>query len=533
MKIINFSKLKIKIITILAVTLVFTIPFWFIFSNSLLEPLFAKILQIRHDPSMSGGPLIASFYDETNDDNGDGSYEYPYHDLFSEKNLSDIIGYEVYRPLIEPPIWQVAIILSKIPNIYNWESGISGIQIAVFIDIDSKDDIDSENFPIQFEQYKDLNLSFQKNNKPNFMILIDGLKRDKAKLIFNDGEIFFIDMILLESEKKIYLQIPLNIRNIQKILDGRETYHYVFSSIQDPLGVNGWLNIRDSASLRSGGGLKWEEGPKIFDLLAPIGFSQKDILSINNTGEDHYIILQPIKVNGFNPNISYLKEKGSQKDSKALSTIQYLIEKVKEEEEIEKKNAEEEFNFKLNSSDDVEKLYALFGLSRFDEAKILVKKILEKEEENPIALAYYGSLVAMEGGKTKNPMLAISLVQKAYIYLDKAVDIILKRLNDNNDQKTIEYAIIVLTNRAVVSSSVPNEIFSKYEIAISDLIKISELLEKEGKIKESANALMQAAILYEKLNKKSDAMAIWLKILGYKDKLAKVELELVKRNYYH
>jgi len=143
----------------------------------------------------------------------------------------------------------------------------------------------------------------------------------------------------------------------------------------------------------------------------------------------------------------------------------------------------------------------------------------------------------MEGGKTKNPMQAINFVQKAYIYLDKAVEIIEEKLNNNNNQnindpKIIEYAIIVYTNRAIVSASAPNEIFSKYEVAISDLIKISQLLEKEGKKKESANALMQAAILYEKLNKKTDATAIWLKLINYEEKSAKVELELTKRGFY-
>ena len=552
MKKIKIKNLKNKIleivVTFISLPLVFSIPFWFIFSNSLIEPLFANILNIRHEPSMAGGPLLQTFYDETDDDNGDGSYEYPYHEIFSEKNLCDIIGYEVYRPLIEPSIWQLAVILKKIPNIYNFESDLSGIQIAIFVDIDSNSneqiiDINSTNnkkflkIRGQFDKYEDLNISFPESNKPDFMILIDGAKKEKAKLLFKDGEVNYIDMIIVKEQNKIYIQIPLIYKEIQKILDGRATYHWVFASLSDPLGNNGWINIKDFASVRSGGGLKWEEGPKFYDLLTPSGFLQKDLLSMNNIGPDNYVIIPPLKVSGFDPYISYLKEKGEQKKEKDIIFLNSIFDKVKEEQDLENKLAEEEFNKKLNSDDDLEKLSALFGLSRYDEAKILAEKILKKEKENPVALAYYGSLIAMEGGKTKNPMQAINFVQKAYIYLDKAVEIIEEKLNNNNNQnindpKIIEYAIIVYTNRAIVSASAPNEIFSKYEVAISDLIKISQLLEKEGKKKESANALMQAAILYEKLNKKTDATAIWLKLINYKEKSAKVELELTKRGFY-
>lgn len=563
-----------------AFIIVFSIPAWFIFSASILEPLFDKILQVKVDPAISGGIIISKFYDDTYDDNGDGTYQYPLHENFTESNICDIISYEVYRPVLdnglEEPLayWQVAVSFSKLINPFQNEGGYSNIQIAIYIDIDKTENGSNYTFYENAEY-----IEFPSDYGWDIMILANGLKKDMAKLFYSDDIVKKFKLIninnnsknyekeyskdiraiFVKEQNKIYFQIPLDNKFIQKVLDGRQTFHWVFSGLYDAYASGGWLNVKENPSIRAGGGLKWDSGPRIYDLITPQGFDQKFLLSEANASINGLVVIPPLISGSFNGSISYLKEgkiidkknnnlknRVSDKlsDSKNQSNIdkqqkiKELIKKIEEDEKNQKIAFEKDINEKLNSKDEIERLFALFSSSRFNEAKILAEKILKENAENPVALAYMGSLIAMEGGKTKNPMQAINLVNKAYEYLDKAVWL-MRKIEENNDlkiqfenqQKYFEYYIIVLSNRAIVSSSVPDQVFNKLDVAIDDFQKISQIYEKLGKTNESALSLMQTALLLEKKNKIEFANIIWLTLLKYKDLPPKVELELVKRGF--
>lgn len=561
----NFLKqLKKYIIIILALIIVLSVPFWFIMSSSTIEPAFAKILKIRVDPAISGGSIIAKFYDDSMDDYGDGSYQYPLHESFNDNNICDIISYEVYRPILDNgltnplALWQIAVSFSNLINPLNNEGGFSNIQLAIYIDIDGAEDGSNKTY-FENAEY----VEFPEYNAWDIAIFANGTKLDKA-LIFYSYDISKkfdlkgykdkdlkkgkeIRAIFVKEQNKIYFQIPLDNKFIQKILDGRKTYHWVFAGFYDTYGNGGWLNIKEEATIRYGGGLKWENGPRIFDMLTPSGFDQKQLLSKENANSDGFVIIPPLIVNGFNPGISYLKEdkpgKLDETKNKDIAKINELTKKIEEEEKQSKLDFEKEIEDKLKSTKPTERLYALFSTQKFDVAKILVNEILKKDAENPVALAYKGSLTAMEGGKAKNPMQAIVFVNKAYEYLDKACNIMENFENNianssfditkyfESNQQFYEYYIIVLSNRAIVSSSVPDDVFKKLNTAISDFQKIAKIYEKIGKIKESSLSLMQAAILFEKKGKKDEANVIWLSLSKLVVLPAKVELELLKRNF--
>lgn len=570
LKKINLGKILKFFILLLTIFSVISIPLWFIFSSQFFEPLFAKALKIKIDPSISGGVIISKIYDDTYDDKGDGSYQYPLHEYYNEQNISDLTFYEVYRPILSNSAsegfayWQISVGLSKFINPFNFNSGFSAIQIAIYIDIDGNVNGSNSTYFENAEYIK-----FPNQYAWDIMILENGIDNDSSNLYYSKDLVekynikdknkdydpnkgLKIRKIFVEQQNKIYFQIPLTNKFIQKILDGRKTYHWVFVGLYDPLGNGGWLNIKENSSLRYGGGLKWDNGPRIYDLIVPKGYEQNSLLNQENTDFEGYVLIPPIEVKGFNPYISYFDEAKIIEKEKSLSLnlneqinskLEELYKKAEEEEKIKKQISEKEIEEKLKSNDLVEKLNALFLNSRFDEAKILVEKILQTDPVNPVALAYKGSLIAMEGGKTKNPMQAINLVNKAYEYLNKAdliMEHIFDKLNENNSeiltqfgnrQKFLEYYIIVLSNRAGVSSSVPDEIFNKLDVAILDFKKIAKLYEMLDNKKEALLSLMQVALLLEKKGKHDEANFIWISLSKNEDLPAKIEIELIKRGF--
>lgn len=94
----------------------------------------------------------------------------------------------------------------------------------------------------------------------------------------------------------------------------------------------------------------------------------------------------------------------------------------------------------------------------------LYKSKIQENPDDYISLAYYGSCLAIKGGQA-GVMKALALVNEAYTYLDKAV-----QLANGKDGE-----IDVLMNRAAVSASVPDQVFGKAESGAEDFMKIVSL----------------------------------------------------------
>ncbi|MCQ2240707.1 hypothetical protein [Treponema sp.] len=115
-----------------------------------------------------------------------------------------------------------------------------------------------------------------------------------------------------------------------------------------------------------------------------------------------------------------------------------------------------------------DRAYFLFSEGSEDQAEPLFKALVEKNENDPIANAYYGSCLAIRGGKS-NVFSAMGLVKKAFVYLDRGVEL--------STGKESEFE--ALMNRAEVSVSVPNAVFGKAEQGAMDFIRCAELYEKK------------------------------------------------------
>ena len=151
-----------------------------------------------------------------------------------------------------------------------------------------------------------------------------------------------------------------------------------------------------------------------------------------------------------------MKEKGDKKNMKET------IEKIRDRY-YEKKD-ELLSSKQLPEGTEIEKAYACFCRGEYGKAESMYKKILERESENPLANAYYGSCLAIRGGDS-NVFLAMSLVKKAYVYLNRGVELAAGK----------ESEFETLMNRAEVSISVPNSIFGKMEVGARDFERAAEL----------------------------------------------------------
>ena len=128
--------------------------------------------------------------------------------------------------------------------------------------------------------------------------------------------------------------------------------------------------------------------------------------------------------------------------------------------------------------------------TKFSSNKEAADYYLKKIEENPkdaISMAYYGAYCARIGGES-SAMKALSLVNKAFLYLDKAVEL----AHDTQDE------IEVLLNRAGVCAAVPEVVFQKSQTGGKDYERIAELMSQNAKAKQASYYYALAAECYAK-----------------------------------
>lgn len=246
------------------------------------------------------------------------------------------------------------------------------------------------------------------------------------------------------------MRIPLEIKELQKIYTAEETWHYVLVGGYSKWDRGGFMPVEKRKSYSKGSVEKGSEFnnliPKVYDILgnnSTLGTWEKEELK--------KAMLEPVEVN-----MTVVKE--NPKD------LKNRIEEIK-------KNFYEQYK-----SDEI-------GNTNFDEQ--YYKNQLNENPEDPVALAYYGSCVAMRGGKS-NVAQAVKLVNESYTYLDKAVEL------GKGHEKEIE----ILMNRASVSQAVPNGVFAKAETGAKDFAKAAALQKSNAKKLNEKNDYLFAAYLY-------------------------------------
>ncbi|MCQ2585098.1 MAG: hypothetical protein MJ185_05855 [Treponema sp.] len=410
----------------------------FFISSSALSKFLATSLKLKVNPSMTGGELAAEIFDDTEDDKGAGNLVYPANSQF-EKGSMDLIRYGIHRPVYNG-IWQ------SFPDYWQFDLEFKGnakesANIMIYFGMDSnKEEGESSTL---FENAE--NVSF---SKPwHYAVWISegtGKIYNVKKEMIGNAQLSFS-----ENGNKIQMRIPLEIKELQKIYTAENTWHYVLVGGYSKWDRGGFMPVEKRKSYSKGSVAKGQEFhnliPKVYDILG-----ENSQLGNWNDEELKKAELNPVEVN--------MQAKINSKDNKNRI------------EEIKKIFYEQ---YKREESGNIEYSEEFF------------EKLLKENPEDPVALAYYGSFVAMRGGKA-NVAQAVKLVNEAFTYLDKAVE-----LGEGHEKE-----IDILLNRASVSKAVPNGVFAKAETGAKDFAKAAALQKQIAEKSNEKNDFLFAAYLY-------------------------------------
>jgi hypothetical protein len=494
------------------------VPISFIFGQRAIVPFMDRFLKLRVDPRFSGGELRSEFIDDLGDDTGAGTLSYPLHESWSGSGYLDIVSYEVYEPITDPAwsepsaFWQLAVEFAAMADPLGYGSGFSHPAARIYIDMDGAESGSTDGVDPVGEL-----VSFESEHPWDIAVTFDGA-HSEARLRSADGSIDRpIPMIPVPERRKVYVRIPLDHPLLSRVLDGRTTWHYVMAGAYSPYASGTLAPVKAEAEAGSGGGAPSELCPRIYDIVLPYDRRQAEILSSYHEASWSRAIVVPLE--------SAPPAKGRKPDppSAGIAAAKAAME---EEERTLKENARGEAEKRLRSADPRTRAIALFDLGRSGEARGAFGALLSAAPEDPIVLAYSGSLRAMEAGETKNPAKAVIIVQEAFASLDRAVAAAERTAPG---PETREALLTALVSRASVRSSVPEEIFGANAGAADDYLRAAELAAEAGNGGFSAGLLLDAALATERAGKTQDARLLFLKRLSTGELGARTRYELLKR----
>lgn len=433
---------------------VFGIATFFI-SDSFFEKLLANGLHLKITPEYIGGEIAQDFFDDSFDDNGSGILCYPLNSDFNEGSL-DLLRYTVHKPVFDakwqqyPEYWQFDL---------EYRNGSDAVRnIMIYVDIDG-------NQKGSFKTLKDNaeNVEFSPEHPWDYAIQIC-----EGKGVIYDSNKNFVcnaQLSVLKNGKTIIVRIPLQDKSLQKVYTAEQTFHYVITG-----GFSNWDNgnfipIENTASKSRGSTISKSTYsalvPCIYDLLDDSSnkeSNQKNQLSSFNKQAGTKATLKPICV--------------SMKEDFSKTNYDDFISEIKElnkEKDIAKAEKDKQlYDNAITDKNTTKKQQALlaFNIGKIEEAEALFSEIVKENPNDAISLAYYGSCIASRGGKA-SVIQAVQLVNEAFVYLDKAVE-----LSPNQ--------IDILMNRASVAKAVPNAVFGKALVGAEDFVKCAKFVKSSS-----------------------------------------------------
>lgn len=416
----------------------------FFYNSSFLEPIVYRALKLKINPSLVGGAVIGEFYDDLEDDFGNGNAVYPEYEAFVPGAL-DLICYKVHSPVYDgkwqqnPEYWQLDL---------DYKNGDASVRnIFIFINYGDKESVCDK-----WLKDDSFGIDFEKNVPWNIAVWV----RDGKGEVYNSKKqiICNTENYIRKDGRQLLVRIPLAKRELHQIYEAKKTYHYVVTGAYSPWELDGFIPERSS------------EG--VYDILVPemplanasAGNSQKNQLNSKK--------IVPVEVD--------MKALGSGIKAKEavnaaeLDEVRYVQLVAAIKNEAAKYNEEAQKNVKpadIDATSFEGKLMIakqLFSSGNLEEAYELFEQLLKIQPDNAVANAYYGSCMASIGGKS-SPLKAMKLVNKSFVYLNKAVELSAGSLDE----------IDVLLNRAGVAAAIPDSIFHKTGVAAKDYEKCAQL----------------------------------------------------------
>lgn len=465
----------------LGVFYIFLVCWSFIYSGQITRVI-DKVLKLRINPDFTGGETLARFNDPLFDDDGAGGLTYPLHPAFAPEGLLDLVAYTVKAPVRDakwgtlPSLWQIEISLNVVSNAFRSPLPFSQAVIHIYIDVDGAQSGSTGTAYPRCEL-----VTFDPRHPWDYFVEIDGFEATLAALVLSaDGT--YTDrapVYFSAGNNTVSVQIPLSDPNLKRVLDGRDTYHYVFVGACDQLASGHFMPVKETAGMANGGGAKSRMTPRIYDYLAPAGMDQHTVLSSFDESNFVYATVYPVRAatnlgTSATADFSALIREYAGKSRSSASNNQTAA-------------ATEAARLAAAGAPDIEIATAFFNAGDISAAKTRFAEILSNEPGNPQALAYYGSILAMEGGESRSAGEAVRLVNLAYDYLDKAVAA----------ASTGEEILAARLNRGNVSLAVPDEVFGKSLTGAEDFLEAVKTFEETGADpSQIADCYLKAGLCY-------------------------------------
>lgn len=388
---------------------------FFFYSDNILAEVLNRTLKLKISSGYIGGEVIEDIFDSENDDSGDGTLLYPEYSAFKNGSL-DLIRYTVHKPVYDakwqanPEYWQLD---------FEFKSGTNDLRnILVYIATDNNESCSTE--PL----FENDEIQFDKSHPWNYALIVN----ESKSAIYNSN-----NQIVCETEnycrkngKEILVRIPLKDKDLQKIYTARKTYHYVITGAYSKYEDDCFIHNSDNKT--------------IYDIL-DTDTSQKNQLTSKT--------LRPVEIT------MEVKKTDKKADKNFITDIKNRYNSIAQQSAAASTPS---------YSPELTAAIESFHKNDLETAEKQLEAILKSESNNAAANAYYGSITAIKGGRT-NPMAAMKLVNKAFIYLDKAVTL----------ASGTEDEFEVRLNRAEVASSVPETVFKKSQTAAEDYLRLAEL----------------------------------------------------------
>jgi hypothetical protein len=496
------------------------LPFFFAYSTVIASAL-GKSLAFQVEPSISGGRLITEFADPLDDDRGAGELEYPLGQAWERGEL-DLVRYAVREPVRRPvwgetgAYWQLEATFAKAVACGIPGGGFRAPVLHVYIAIDGVLSGSTESAYGEGELVR-----FDPGHPWNYAVSADGWS-GRAEIRSADGKYRApVEQSWDVARRRLTLRIglagaPLSLASV---LSGRRTWQYVLVGAYDNARDGHFAAMRENANLHDGGGAKDELCPRVFDLIAPSGSSQESELSSENAAKGELALLHPVEV-GEDLGAAAMQNRTSV-EREALE-----VEAASDEARAKAERAREVALLPPPSAADSRMIGKLFSLGLEDRALVAANAALLRRQNDPVALAYRGAIVAKFAGRAGSLGEKMRLVVKAYTDLDAAV-----AASKNQGATSAADRIAVLFCRGNVSSAVPNDVFGRAAQGADDFEAARDLASSEGDSATARLCFADAAIAFEKAGQRDEAATRWAALARMAGLPAALRLELLEKGY--
>ncbi|MCK9171845.1 MAG: hypothetical protein M0P01_15655 [Treponema sp.] len=437
----------------------------FFHNSGFLSTLLARSLHLKIAPSFTGGETAGDFFDDAHDDNGSGILCYPSNSQFKEGSL-DLLRYTVHKPVFgaqwqeHPEYWQLDL---------EYRSGPSDVRnILMYIDCDGDGNGSTGTLTEGAE-----NCCFEKAHPWDFAVRIS----ENEGKVYNADRQFICrtETSVTKDGKQIIVRIPLQNKQLQKIYTAQTTWHYVLTGGFSKWDRGGFLPVDKRRSGSRGSTTEPSQYnlllPKIYDILddsSDKNKNQRAQLSSWNKDELTKAVLHPVEVS---MKTTFAKEN----PDTVIAEIKKQYAAEQNAQAAQSKRAYEQKRLQYEGTGGTQKTpeeklklaVLAFNCSETDAAEALLSDIVKQQPENAEALAYYGSCVAIRGGKS-SVVQAVKLVNDAFVYLNKAAEL----------AEGTPHEITILMNRASVCASVPDTVFGKALTGAEDFTRCAFLYKK-------------------------------------------------------